>query len=798
MLSGVEDAEITFSSLKLTNKGNVAKISELNSSKKKYFLEVKLNETVKPGGKAYQYFVVDIDANYIPDSTNSTMTFEGTVESNAGEGTSTKTLPVGNLDIAKAKRQQKANVEDAKNALNGSSNAKIALSLGNMSGEIPTSEISNLEKCITAWASDIMAVRSLVADDQTGIIAKIKKQAKVSEDKLVSKVLAAAGINDGVLTNWTKTRATTQIKTINKKGKEVTLYVTFDMGYCAFKNDAPYGGIGKITVLLEEPYKMTGTGVVTYADMSTFVNKLKSVAESSIKGVYDAAWGNNADKVAEIFVGETITKITKSFGYSFSGGIFNLITKPGKTVTKSVGTHCPVDVYVYDSQGKLRGSIVNNEVVQTDDELFLYVDGDEKYVYVINDDYTFKLVGSDEGKMDYDVTTYVDGEVERVIEYKDVPLKNNVAYYSYVPENVYSANLLYDLVAEEGDELSADLDSYEGAHQIFTESISLNNENLKLNVGDKKTLSATVLPTNTTNGLLNWTSSDDKIATVNEVTGEVEAIAKGTATVTVTTLDGFQAQCAVEVTLEGENSESETPKPTNEPNATVSPKPTDESNVTASPKPTENSNATGSPKPTDKPSVTASPKPTGNTNVIQPPKPTNIPGTVQPPLAGTVLKDAASGMSYKVLVQGNSVEFCSVFSKSITKAAVPDTVTIDGLNYKVTEISNNAFSGCKKLKSITIGKYVTKIGDNAFNNCIALKKVVIPASVVKIGKKAFYGCKKLNSIIIKTQKLKSKSVGSQAFKGIHKKATVKVPGKQRKAYQKWLRKKGITKTVKIK
>ncbi len=243
----------------------------------------------------------------------------------------------------------------------------------------------------------------------------------------------------------------------------------------------------------------------------------------------------------------------------------------------------------------MRGSIVNNEVVQTDDELFLYVDGDEKYVYVINDDYTFKLVGSDEGKMDYDVTTYVDGEVERVIEYKDVPLKNNVAYYSYVPENVYSANLLYDLVAEEGDELSADLDSYEGAHQIFTESISLNNENLKLNVGDKKTLSATVLPTNTTNGLLNWTSSDDKIATVNEVTGEVEAIAKGTATVTVTTLDGFQAQCAVEVTLEGENSESETPKPTNEPNDTVSPKPTDESNVTASPKPTENSNATGSP-----------------------------------------------------------------------------------------------------------------------------------------------------------------------------------------------------------
>lgn len=774
MLSGVEDAQITFSSLKLTNKENIAKISELNSSKKRYSLELKLNETIKPGGKAYQDFVVDIDTDYIPDSTNSTMTFEGIVESNAGESSSTKTLPVGNLDIAKAKRHQKTSVEDAKNVLNDSSNAKIALSLGNMSGEIPTSEIPNLEKCITAWASDIMAARSLVADDQTGIIAKIKKQAKISEDKLVSKVLAAAGINDGVLTNWTDTRATTQIKTKNKKGKEVTLYVTFDMGYCAFKNDAPYGGFGKITVLLEEPYKMTGTGIVTYADMSTFVNKLKSVAENSIQSVYDAAWGNNANKVAELFVSETITKITKSFGYSFSGGIFNLITTPGKTITKSVGIHCPVDVYVYDSQGKLRGSIVNNEVVQTDDELFLYVEGDEKYVYVMNDDYTFKLVGSDEGKMDYDVTTYVDGEVERIIEYKDIPLKNNVAYYGYVPENIYNANLLYDLVAEEGDTLPTDSDNYEGAYQIFTESISLNNESLKLNVGDKKMLSATVLPTNTTNGLLYWSSSDDKIAKVNETTGEVEAIAKGTATITATTLDGLSAECAIEVMAGNGDSGNETPEPTDKPDSTTSPKPTNKPDMA------------GNPKPTDKPNATENPDSADGIN------------TTNSPLKGTVLKDSKYKMAYKVIEQGKTVAFYKVDNKKVTKVIIPSTVSLNGITYKVTAISDNAFNGCKKLKSVTIGKLVTTIGNKAFFRCTALKKITIPASVNKIGKKAFYGCKKLKSITIKTKKMKSKSVGTQAFKGIYKKAVVKVPKKQKKVYQKWLRKKGITKKMKIK
>jgi uncharacterized repeat protein (TIGR02543 family) len=297
-------------------------------------------------------------------------------------------------------------------------------------------------------------------------------------------------------------------------------------------------------------------------------------------------------------------------------------------------------------------------------------------------------------------------------------------------------------------------------------------------------------------GALSYTSSDDAVAVVSD-TGKVTLKGAGEATVTITaaeTDDFKSAQFKVTIKVTGDN----VPEPTEKPDATASPKPTEKPDVTASPKPTDEPDATVSPKPTGKPNATGSPKPTSNTNIPEPLKPTNIPDTVQSPLAGTVLKDSASGMSYKVLVQGNSVAFCAVYSKTITKIAIPATVTIDGINYKVTEISNNAFSGCKKLKSVTIGKYVTKIGDNAFNNCISLKKVVIPASVVKIGKKAFYGCKKLSSIIIKTQKLKSKSVGSQAFKGIHKKATVKVPGKQRKAYQKWLRKKGISKTVKIK
>ena len=62
----------------------------------------------------------------------------------------------------------------------------------------------------------------------------------------------------------------------------------------------------------------------------------------------------------------------------------------------------------------------------------------------------------------------------------------------------------------------------------------------------------------------------------------------------------------------------------------------------------------------------------------------------------------------------------------------------------------------------------------------------------------FCGCKNLKTITIKSKKLKSKTVGGQAFKNIHKKAVIKVPKKQKKTYAVWLRKKGIEKTVKIK
>lgn len=182
----------------------------------------------------------------------------------------------------------------------------------------------------------------------------------------------------------------------------------------------------------------------------------------------------------------------------------------------------------------------------------------------------------------------------------------------------------------------------------------------------------------------------------------------------------------------------------------------------------------------------------------------HTPGTqtdvTQLPEKGAELKDP-SGIIYVVVksgTTGGAVEYAKPISKKITKAAVPATVTINGITYQVNGIAANAFSGCSKLKTVTIGKNVTTIGAKAFYKCTNISRITIPAKVNKIGKKAFYGCKKLKYIVVKTKRLATKNVGAKAFKKIHSKAIIKVPKVKKKVYEKILKIRGVGVKVKIK
>lgn len=64
----------------------------------------------------------------------------------------------------------------------------------------------------------------------------------------------------------------------------------------------------------------------------------------------------------------------------------------------------------------------------------------------------------------------------------------------------------------------------------------------------------------------------------------------------------------------------------------------------------------------------------------------------------------------------------------------------------VTSIGEKAFAGCSMLQEINIPESVTVIGEKAFENCMSLSSIIIPASVKSIGKDAFKGCEYLLAI----------------------------------------------------
>ncbi len=157
----------------------------------------------------------------------------------------------------------------------------------------------------------------------------------------------------------------------------------------------------------------------------------------------------------------------------------------------------------------------------------------------------------------------------------------------------------------------------------------------------------------------------------------------------------------------------------------------------------------------------------------QPSAPTDNTETVK---VGMVTSDDKAAAKYRITnVDKKEVSFVKPVNKKAKKITVPNTVKIDGKTYKVTCVSGKTFSGANKCKTIIIGKNVTSIKANAFS-----------------------GCKNVKTIIFKTTKLTKKTVAKNAFKGITKKTTIKVPKKKVSSYKKIFKSKGLSSKVKVK
>lgn len=90
-------------------------------------------------------------------------------------------------------------------------------------------------------------------------------------------------------------------------------------------------------------------------------------------------------------------------------------------------------------------------------------------------------------------------------------------------------------------------DSVQVKGAVAVTGVSISDATATITVGATKTLTATVTPADATNKSVRWTSSNEAIATVDDE-GVVTAVGAGSATITVTTVDGnYTATCAVTV-----------------------------------------------------------------------------------------------------------------------------------------------------------------------------------------------------------------------------------------------------------
>lgn len=106
--------------------------------------------------------------------------------------------------------------------------------------------------------------------------------------------------------------------------------------------------------------------------------------------------------------------------------------------------------------------------------------------------------------------------------------------------------------------------------------------------------------------------------------------------------------------------------------------------------------------------------------------------------------------------------------KALTSVTFPDTLTT---------IGKNAFEDCKKLATVKFGKRLKTIGFEAFSWCTALKSVSIPDSVTEIKGSAFLKCTGLEKASIGKGVAK---IGTYAFGSCHKLSKFTVNSKNAK------------------
>lgn len=284
------------------------------------------------------------------------------------------------------------------------------------------------------------------------------------------------------------------------------------------------------------------------------MNKAQGIIGTIIKS---CNWNFFRIKDKEAFVRETMAYLNNHCvfavkGFSDKG---NEHYYPQKAIIK-----CPVDVEIYDENGTLLYTLYDKKEIDesTGDGRFLckYDSALGEFVKVIylNDDkqYRFLIKGVDVGNVTLE-TARNDGEKVEIVQISGLPIESGGIITLNTEMNKYD-------VDKDGDgkkEVTGNLSEAKKDERILISKIELSEESLRMNIGDKIALGATITPSNATFSELEWNSSNPEIVEV--YCGGVYAKGQGTATVSAKSQDGSNlvVNCNVVVENDKETDEKE-------------------------------------------------------------------------------------------------------------------------------------------------------------------------------------------------------------------------------------------------
>lgn len=149
------------------------------------------------------------------------------------------------------------------------------------------------------------------------------------------------------------------------------------------------------------------------------------------------------------------------------------------------------------------------------------------------------------------------------------------------------------------------------------------------------------------------------------------------------------------------------------------------------------------------------------------------------PCAFRVLTEDANAQTGTVAVySAGASKSRAIDVKASGTITLPETITVGGITYTVTEIGSYAFGGsnatnsCTKLTSVQLPDTIEKIGDYSFYSCSALESVNLDEGLTSIGKYAFYSCEALQGIALPSS---LKTLGSGSFRQCMGIETITIP-----------------------